>query len=452
MINLIKKENLNLGILETDFDIFADIVNTFSGETLKKECLVDLDDYIIPDYFKNKMTIVIQTNNMLIGYATFEFKNINNVSQVIINDLYVLNEFLNKGMEVLLVEAILYVAGEVGSRNVIATINEHDDEKLTLYKSIGFYEVGINEDGSLLSISVLAAVSARRLNDKFRNIPSDYVDYKSLKLVKKITAGRDGNIYLTSDNRILKMFTSNSFTFIKDREETLKTLKKMDLPEVVKPKNLVYYDGIFVGYIMDYLPEGASLNSKLNDLSFEEKIDKIKEIEDVVRSLHKKNIYVCDLNLDNIFFDENGKITLIDCDSFVIKNNVINTLVANKYKDPKNKIVSERSDLYAFAVTALEILLNVRIPDDSSMSDIEKIYNKNKSRLPISFKNYYESMFKSSERYYLSDSYEKYLDSIYNVSDKVSEEKSGKISVIILSVILVIIAVAGYIVFKYKLR
>ena len=248
------------------------------------------------------------------------------------------------------------------------------------------------------------------------------------------------------------MFTSNSFTFIKDREETLKTLKKMDLPEVVKPKNLVYYDGIFVGYIMDYLPEGASLNSKLNDLSFEEKIDKIKEIEDVVRSLHKKNIYVCDLNLDNIFFDENGKITLIDCDSFVIKNNVINTLVANKYKDPKNKIVSERSDLYAFAVTALEILLNVRIPDDSSMSDIEKIYNKNKNRLPISFKNYYESMFKSSERYYLSDSYEKYLDSIYNVSDKASEEKSGKISVIILSVILVIIAVAGYIVFKYKLR
>ena len=96
MINLIKKENLNLGILETDFDVFADIVNTFSGETLKKECLVDLDDYIIPDYFKNKMTIVIQTNNMLIGYATFEFKNINNVSQVIINDLYVLNEFLNK--------------------------------------------------------------------------------------------------------------------------------------------------------------------------------------------------------------------------------------------------------------------------------------------------------------------------------------------------------------------
>ena len=452
MINLIKKENLNLGILETDFDVFADIVNTFSGETLKKECLVDLDDYIIPDYFKNKMTIVIQTNNMLIGYATFSFKNNNNVSQVEINDLYILNEFLNKGMETLLVESIIYVASEVGSRNVIASVDEHDEKKLELYKNIGFYEVGINEEGSLLSISVLAAVSSRKLNDKFRDIPSDYVDYKSLKLVRKITTGRDGNIYLTSDNRILKMFTSNSFTFIKDREETLKSLKKMDLPEVVKPKNLVYYDGIFVGYIMDYLPEGDSLNSKLNELSFEEKIDKIIKIEDVVRSLHKKNIYVCDLNLDNMFFDKNGKITLIDCDSFVVKNNVINTMVANKYKDPKNKIVSEKSDLYAFAVTTLEILFNLRIPDNSNIVDIEKIYNKNKNKLPISFKSYFDSTFKNGDRHYLSDSYEKYLDSIYNVTDKESDDKSGKISVIILSFILVAIAIGGYLIFKYKLK
>ena len=452
MINLIKKENLNLGILETDFDVFADIVNTFSGETLKKECLVDLDDYIIPDYFKNKMTIVIQTNNMLIGYATFSFKNNNNVSQVEINDLYILNEFLNKGMETLLVESIIYVASEVGSRNVIASVDEHDEKKLELYKNIGFYEVGINEEGSLLSISVLAAVSSRKLNDKFRDIPSDYVDYKSLKLVRKITTGRDGNIYLTSDNRILKMFTSNSFTFIKDREETLKSLKKMDLPELVKPKNLEYYDGIFVGYIMDYLPEGDSLNSKLNELSFEEKIDKIKEIEDVVRSLHKKNIYVCDLNLDNMFFDKNGKITLIDCDSFVVKNNVINTMVANKYKDPKNKIVSEKSDLYAFAVTTLEILFNLRIPDNSNIVDIEKIYNKNKNKLPISFKSYFDSTFKNGDRHYLSDSYEKYLDSIYNVTDKESDDKSGKISVIILSFILVAIAIGGYLIFKYKLK
>ena len=82
MINLVKRENLNLGILETDFDIFADIVNTFSSETVKKDCLIDLDEYIVPEYFKNKITLALQTNKMLIGYVTFEFKNVNNISQV----------------------------------------------------------------------------------------------------------------------------------------------------------------------------------------------------------------------------------------------------------------------------------------------------------------------------------------------------------------------------------
>ena len=93
MINLVKKENLNMGILETDFDIFSDNVNTFSSDVIKKECLVDLDDYIIPEYFRNKITLVIQTNKMLIGYVTFEFKNNNNVSQVEISKLYVIDEF-----------------------------------------------------------------------------------------------------------------------------------------------------------------------------------------------------------------------------------------------------------------------------------------------------------------------------------------------------------------------
>ena len=208
MINLVKKENLNLGILETDFDIFADIVNTFSSENLKKDCLADIDDYIVPEYFRNRITIAVQTNGMLIGYTIFEFKNNSNSTQVEINKLYVLDEFKNKNMESLLIEAVIYVAGEVGSRNVIVTVDEHDGTSLAIYKSLGFYEVGINEDGSLLSISVIAAVASRRLNDKFRNITPDSVDYKSLKLVKKIASGRSGNIYLTQDGRILKMFTS----------------------------------------------------------------------------------------------------------------------------------------------------------------------------------------------------------------------------------------------------
>ena len=451
MINLVKKENLNLGILETDFDIFADIVNTFSSEESKKECLLDLDDYVIPEYFRNKITLVIQTNGMLIGYTTFEFKNNNNISQVEINKLYVLDNFKNKNMETLLVEGVIYIASEVGSRNVLVTVDEHASFLLNTYQSLGFYEVGINEDGNLLSANVSSISKVRMLNDKFRDILPDSIDYKSLKLVKKIASGRSGNIYLTQDGRILKMFKSTSFTYIKDREETLKFLKNLDVEEIVKPKHLVYYDGIFVGYIMEYLPEGEALWDNSEKYSFEEKIDKIKEIEKVMKKLHERHVFICDLNPDNIFFDKNGKVRLIDCDSFVIKNNVINNETDNKYKDPLNKIVSEKTDLYAFAITTLQLLIYKKFPNDANFNEIEKIYNKNKNKIPVSFKNYYDQIFKGKDRYYLTDSYEKYLNEMYSDPSLLDENKrSGKISVVILSFIMVVVAVIGYFVFKMR--
>lgn len=451
MINLVKKENLNVGILETDFDVFADIVNTFSSENIKKDCLADIDDYIVPEYFKNKLTIVIQTNDMLIGYASFEFKTSNNSSTVEINKLYVLDEFKDKNMEGLLIEAVIYVAGEVGSRCVTVAIDEHDSIMYNIYHSLGFYEVGINEEGSVLSINVSSAVITRRLNDKFRDIPKDSINYKDLKLVKKIASGRSGNIYLTQDGRILKMFTSTSFTYIKDREETLRYLKDIDIEEIVKPKHLVYYDGVFVGYIMEYLPDGTSLSQNTEKYSFEEKIEIIKKIEEVMKKLHKKKIYICDLNLDNIFLDKNGNVRLIDCDSFVIKKNVVNNEVDLKYQDGIYKIVSDKTDLYAFAVTSLELLTDEKIDDNASNLEVEKVYNKNKGKLPISFKNYFESIFKTRDRFYLSDSYERYLSSMYDEGDDTGLPitKSGKISVIILSIIIVIIAVIGYIVFEF---
>ena len=451
MINLIKKENLNIGILETDFDVYADIVNTFSSETIKQDCLLDLDDYVIPEYFRNKLTLVVQTNKMLRGYATFEFKNANNISQVDISKLYVLDEFKNKNMEAFLIEGVIYIAGEVGSRNVITTVDEHDSTMLEIYQTLGFYEVGINEDGNLLSVNVSSIVRQRRLNEKFRDIPNDAIDYKSLKLVKKITSGRSGNIYLTQDGRILKMFTSTSFTYVKDREETLKYVKTLDIEEIVKPKNLVYYDGIFVGYIMEYLPEGNSLWNINKNSSFEQKIDRVKQIEELLKKLHEKKIYVCDLNPDNIFFDKNDNIRLIDCDSFIVKDNVINNEIDKKYQDPLNRIVGENTDLFALGITTLELLIDERIENNSSFEDVEKIYNKNKNKMPISFKSYFDYIFKGKERYYLTDSYEKYLNEIYNNEDSSEgNNKKGNISIIILSIIMIAIAVLGYLAFKSR--
>ena len=248
------------------------------------------------------------------------------------------------------------------------------------------------------------------------------------------------------------MFTSTSFTYIKDREETLRYLKNIDIEEIVKPKHLVYYDGVFVGYIMEYLPEGEALWNRSSSYSFEQKIEKIKAIEDVMKKLHEKHIYICDLNPDNIFFNNEGKVRLIDCDAFVIKKNVVNNEVDKKYQDPIYKIVSEKTDLYAFAITSLQLLIEEKIDNNATFDDIEKIYNKNKNKLPVSFKSYYDNIFKTKERYYLSEAYEKYLENMYSAEDESASNnaKSGKISVIILSAIIVFVAILGYIVFKFS--
>lgn len=453
MINLVKTNNLNLAILETDFDVFADIANSFSDIGLKKECLIDLDDYAIPEYFKDKMTLVVQSNDMLLGYAIINFNNKNNSITVNIDKLDVFDEFKNKNMEAFLVEGIIYIAGEVGARNATVEINEQDVMYM-IYSQMGFRKFDVTSNGVVLSANVATTVELRKLNDKFRDVPSDYVDYKSLKLTNKISEGRTGTIYLTSDNQILKMFKTTSFTYIKDREETLKALLNIDVEEVVKPKNLVYYNGVFVGYTMDYLPDGKSLyDIEKEKCSFEEKIDRIKKIEEVMQKLHNKKIYICDLNAENIFFDKDDNVKLIDCDAFVIKKNVINTNVDDKFVDPFNKIVSENSDLYAFAITILELLLNIRFKKEDKYQDIRKIYEKNKSKLPVSFKSYFDSVFNGKQRQYLSEGYEKYVNEMYSVEKEVTkqdiEQKGGNVSVIILSLIALAIAIIGFIALKY---
>ena len=72
--------------------------------------------------------------------------------------------------------------------------------------------------------------------------------------------------------------------------------------------------------------------------------------------------------------------------------------------------------------------------------------------MPVSFKNYYDNIFKTGDRYYLSESYERYLESMYEMDEtgQAHDKKSGKISVIILSAIIVVIAIIGYLVFKFS--
>ena len=319
--------------------------------------------------------------------------------------------------------------------------------------NLGFYKNDIKDENIVLNINVFSYAQANNLLSKYDNKPSDYVDYKTLKILKKISSSKNSSIYLTSDNRILKMLKTNSIIYIKDMEENLMKLKSLDIKEVIKPKNLVYYNDVFVGYIMDYLPDGKSLWKSLEKADLEDKIDKIKLVEDLIKKLHEKNVYMSNINLDSIYLSKDG-IKLISSDILITKENILTDKITPKYKDPYNKIISKQTDLYTFAVIILEILLHKKFDSNFNSLEIEKEYNLNKRKIPAGFKDFFDNIFSDKKRNYISESYEEYVNNIYNSKDEDKEKsnntnKSGNITTIFLALLMLLISIIGYFVFRH---
>lgn len=440
MITLINKNNIKLGILENDINLYKEILLIAPDTFDKKPMFEEIEKGIIPSCYKNKVIVTLLSTTSLIGYIIFEIKNSNDnlVSNYInIVETKVNSEFDKNQMEILLNESVIYIGNEIGIKKIEILV-EKESNMIDFYKNFGFHEYGSMENKIVMSASIQSLAIQRKVLPKFRQIDPSSIDYKSLVIIKKISTGRSADLYLTSNNEALKMFTSTSFTFLKDREETLKELKKLDIKEVIKPKQLVYFDGSFVGYIMEYVPVGDSIvKLKDNKYNFEEKIEIIKKIEDVMRKLHNKNIYICDLNPDNIYVDDKSDIRLIDCDSFVIKDNVLNDKISYQYRDPINKYVSKETDMYAFALTALQILVGIDIDEKITQEELILAYEKSKPNLPLSIKTYYDKTFKEKQRLYLSDAYEKYVEELYKPND-LNKEKKGKVGIIVLSILTII--------------
>ncbi len=444
MITLVNKNSIRLGILENDLSLYKEIL-LITPDTFDKKSLFDeIALGKVPEFYKNKVVVVLLSPSSLIGYLIFEIKSSmdNLVSNYVhLSDININPEFKDKQMDVFLVESVIYIANEIGIKNIIVSYEKENINQIEFYKNLGFHEYGIENNNYIMNGNIQSIAIQRKVTTKFRQIDTNYLDYKDIIITKKISSTKTSDLYLTKSNEALKMFIPTSFTFLKDREETLKSLKKLEIKEIIKPKQLVYYEGAFVGFTMEYLPIGESIvKLKENKYSFEEKIEIVKKIEDVMKKLHNEKIYICDLTPDNIFIDEMSDIRFIDCDSFVIKEQILNNKIDVQYRDPVNDYVSKETDIYAFALTTLQIFTGVNLDEKITKDELILAYEKSKTNLPLSIKTYYDKVFKENERFYLSDAYEKYVENLYDTK-KTEESKNGKIGIILLSVIIVIIGI-----------
>lgn len=180
-----------------------------------------------------------------------------------------------------------------------------------------------------------------------------------------LTEGGEGYIY-EYNGKIIKVFKPHIDLSAKERK--VNTLIKSSLPKaVITPIDSVAdMRGRFIGYCMEKVSgeEFKRLSNRkfvtTNNITTKDILGLLVKVKSVLAEIHKKNIYVGDLNDQNILFDTVGNIYFIDCDSWTVGNDKC-TVAMDLFKDPKLQADNFNADTdnYAFMVLAWKCLTRV---------------------------------------------------------------------------------------------
>lgn len=171
-----------------------------------------------------------------------------------------------------------------------------------------------------------------------------------------LTEGGEGYIY-EYNGKIIKTFKTHIDMAAKERKTN--ALMKASLPKaVITPVDTVLdMRGRFIGYCMEKVSgeEFKRLSNRkfvtANNITTKDILDLLVKVKSVLAEVHKQNIYVGDLNDQNILFDTVGNIYLIDCDSWTVGGDKC-TVAMDMFKDPHLKADNFNADTdnYAFMV------------------------------------------------------------------------------------------------------
>lgn len=180
-----------------------------------------------------------------------------------------------------------------------------------------------------------------------------------------LTEGGEGFIY-EYNGKIIKTFKPHIDIAAKERK--VNALTKTVLPKaVITPIDTVLdMRGRFIGYCMEKVAgeEFKRLSNRkfvtANNITTKDVLGLLVKVKSVLVEVHKQNIYVGDLNDQNILFDTAGNIYLIDCDSWTVGSDKC-TVAMDMFKDPKLSADNFNADTdnYAFMVLAWKSLTRV---------------------------------------------------------------------------------------------
>lgn len=217
----------------------------------------------------------------------------------------------------------------------------------------------------------------------------DYVyspKYGYLKLdVASQMNGGQGSVYKTYNNMMVKIFKKENITYVNFKK--LSEMIEMNLynPFICWPRDLVYVNDIFVGYVMDEVKEAETLLSlrlqSFSEYTHPERFEICYNFLKHIKYLHDKGILIGDLKPDNILVKSPNEIYFIDCGCYQINDYACPvchpeyTKRVFKKDELKKQLRTVEDEYYPINKMAFEIMImknHTYSPDNMDIENTDK--------------------------------------------------------------------------------
>jgi len=209
-----------------------------------------------------------------------------------------------------------------------------------------------------------------------------YSNKKAIKIIAKLGDGGEGIVYSTSDkNVVVKIYHKNKLTKLRQKKiERMAALRLGEKnPNIIWPLQSVYTaNNIFVGFTMKSAGGGVDLyvlcsqrpdrkRDKIGifDIDRTQLVELAISLVDSVSYLHKRNILIRDLKLQNLMIMPNDptRCLLVDCDSYQI-DEFVAPVHTDDYIPPEawgvnasEKYQNLYSDVFTLFITLFRLLV-----------------------------------------------------------------------------------------------
>lgn len=210
----------------------------------------------------------------------------------------------------------------------------------------------------------------------------------------QIADGGESQIFEYDTNRLAKIYKES--VLIDQKGKKVKAwLKTEKIPFVISPLEEINIENRFAGFLMERIENGMPIGSlakkkylRLTGYTDKEILEFLIKYSRMLEKLHRSGKYIGDINEENVLIKEKD-LYYIDADSFGI-DSLPADAYTDLYTDPnayvyegnvlKRVEMSEKTDMYAFAVLAFKLLTRMhpfngtyeKDPDMNPMVRMEK--------------------------------------------------------------------------------